>query len=128
AYLHVLSPCPPGWGISAEDSIQLARLAIETGIFPLFEIEKGRHRITNEVETLMPVERYLKKQGRFKRLSPEMIEMIQERVCKQWQELKEMSQDRTCDKPNTAADTILQESQGKTDAGKIFRVKAGAPA
>ncbi len=125
AYLHVLSPCPPGWGIAAEDSIQLARLAVETGIFPLYEIDKGKHRITMNLEKLVPVKQYLKKQGRFRRLSPEMMEEIQERVCKEWQELREKAEQID---PSAGADEALsKEQEGETEAAKIFRVKAGAP-
>lgn len=127
AYLHVLSPCPPGWGIAAEDCIQLARLAVETGIFPLYEIEGGRHTITQDIEKLVPVEQYLKKQGRFRRLTPEMMEMIQERVRKEWQELKEKSDVSHSDEPITVGEILLRELEGESEAGKIFRVKAGVP-
>ncbi len=91
AYVHVLSPCPPGWGIKADETIKLGRLAVETGVFPLYEIENGRYRITVDFKELEPVVTYLNKQGRFRRISPETVELIQKRILQEWQELKEKS-------------------------------------
>jgi pyruvate ferredoxin oxidoreductase beta subunit len=67
-YLHVLVTCPLGWGAAAADSIQLARLAVETGLFPVFE---GRHGEVTEVTKIRrrrPVEDYLRPQRRFAHL------------------------------------------------------------
>lgn len=89
AYVHVLSPCPPGWGIKAEDSIKIGRLAVETAVFPLYEIVDGRYRITVDFKELQPVVTYLNRQGRFRRISPETVELIQKKVLDSWQKLKE---------------------------------------
>jgi len=88
AYLHVLSVCPTGWRSSSEATINLGRLAVETGIFPLYEIENGKYRLNLDLSQLQPVEEYLKLQGRFRHLQPEAIASIQERVTSEYAKLK----------------------------------------
>jgi pyruvate ferredoxin oxidoreductase beta subunit/2-oxoisovalerate ferredoxin oxidoreductase beta subunit len=67
-FLHLLSPCPPGWKIPSERAIEFARLAVATRVFPLLEIDEGRWRITVD-PPLEPFEAYLKGQGRFRQLA-----------------------------------------------------------
>ncbi len=88
AYIHILSVCPTGWGLPSEKAIWIGRLAVETGVFPLYEVEKGRYRITVDVPALRPVADYLKPQGRFRHLTPELIEKIQSRVTGEWEKLR----------------------------------------
>jgi pyruvate ferredoxin oxidoreductase beta subunit len=81
-YLHVLVPCPLGWGAPSQDTIRLARLARETGIFPVFEAEHGEVTSVTKIRRLQPVEDYLKLQKRFAHLfgqpgQPEMVRKIQ---------------------------------------------------
>ena len=81
-YLHVLVPCPLGWGSASHDTIKLARLARETGIFPVFEAEKGEVTSVTKIRHHVPVEDYLKPQKRFAHLfgkpgQPEMLAQIQ---------------------------------------------------
>ena len=79
-FIHILSPCPPGWRTPPELSINLSRLAVESKVFPLYEIEDGwKYRITHPSSGI-PVEKYLKPQGRFAHLKPEDIERIQKEV------------------------------------------------
>jgi pyruvate ferredoxin oxidoreductase beta subunit len=80
AYVHVLSVCPTGWRSATELSVRLARLATETGVFPLFEVEEGRHRLTVEVPKLRPVKDYLKPQGRFRHLREPEVDFIQKQT------------------------------------------------
>jgi len=87
-YIHILSVCPTGWGLPSEKAIWIGRLAVETGIFPLYEVEKGRYKITVDVPTLRPVEEYLKPQSRFRHLTPELTKEIQARVTADWGKLK----------------------------------------
>ncbi len=89
AYLHVLSVCPTGWRCPTDIAVRLGRLAVRTGIFPLYEVENGHYRITVEVPQLEPVENYLKLQGRFRHLSDDTIKQIQERVDKEYARLQE---------------------------------------
>jgi pyruvate ferredoxin oxidoreductase beta subunit len=67
-YIHILVPCPLGWGAPSQDTIRLARLAVETGIFPLFEAEYGEVVSSNKIRHRVPVEDYLKLQKRFAHL------------------------------------------------------------
>jgi pyruvate ferredoxin oxidoreductase beta subunit len=67
-YLHVLVPCPLGWGSASEDTIKVARLARETGIFPVFEAERGRITSVSRIRRWQPVEEYLRLQRRYAHL------------------------------------------------------------
>jgi len=88
AYVHVLSVCPTGWRIPPNKAIWIGRLAVETGVFPLYEVENGKYRITVDVPELKPVLDYLKPQGRFRHLTPELVDQIQERVTREYNQLK----------------------------------------
>jgi pyruvate ferredoxin oxidoreductase beta subunit len=84
-YLHILVPCPLGWGAASHDTIRLARLARETGIFPVFEAERGELTHVSKIRHRVPVEQYLQPQRRFAHLfasgsspgHPEMLARIQ---------------------------------------------------
>jgi pyruvate ferredoxin oxidoreductase beta subunit len=88
AYVHILSVCPTGWRLPPELSIKAGRLAVETGVFPLYEVDDGRYRITVDVGKLRPVNDYLKIQGRFRHLDETMIEKIQKRVATEYARLQ----------------------------------------
>jgi len=88
AYIHILSVCPTGWRIPPQSAIHVGRLAVETGFFPLFEVEYGRYKLSVDLPELRPVEQYLKIQGRFRHLTPQMISEIQEKVRKDYEMLK----------------------------------------
>jgi pyruvate ferredoxin oxidoreductase beta subunit len=88
AYVHVLSICPTGWRIPSDQAIRIGRLAVESGVFPLYEVVDGKYRMTYNAEPLRPVQEYLKPQGRFRHLTPEMIQIIQQRVTKEYENLK----------------------------------------
>ncbi|MGB9499957.1 MAG: pyruvate synthase subunit PorB [Dissulfuribacterales bacterium] len=88
AYVHILSVCPTGWRLPPHLSIMVGRLAVETGVFPLYEVENGRYRFTHNIENLRHVKDYLKIQGRFRHLEEDMIEIIQERVVEEYEKLK----------------------------------------
>jgi len=91
AYIHVLSVCPTGWRSAPELSIKLGRLAAETGIFPLYEVEHGTYRLNIDFPQLKPVKEYIRLQGRFRHLTDEMIEEIQKRVDHEYGQLRERS-------------------------------------
>jgi pyruvate ferredoxin oxidoreductase beta subunit len=67
-YLHLFVPCPLGWGHASEDTIRVARLAKETGLFPVFEAEHGEVVSVSKIRRQQPVEAYLKLQRRFAHL------------------------------------------------------------
>ena len=67
-YLHVFVPCPLGWGSASEDTIRIARLAKESGIFPVFEARDGELTAVSKIRHQVPVEEYLRPQKRFAHL------------------------------------------------------------
>ena len=89
AYVHVLSVCPTGWRCPTDLSVRIGRLAVETGIFPLYEVENSKYRLNFDFPKLRPVTDYMKLQGRFRHLSEDMIAKIQQRVSADYAELKE---------------------------------------
>ena len=70
-YLHVLVPCPLGWGTASKETIHVARLAKETGLFPVFEGEWGRVVFASPIRRRVPVEEYLRLQTRYRHLFDE---------------------------------------------------------
>jgi len=89
AYLHVLSVCPTGWRSPSDLSVRLGRLAVETGVFPLYEVENGRYRLNVDLPKLRPITDYMKVQGRFRHLSQDMVNKIQEKVISDYRALKQ---------------------------------------
>ncbi len=67
-YIHIMVPCPLGWGSKACDTIRIARLAVESGLFPLFEAKDGVVTAVNKIRRQIPVEDYLRPQRRFAHL------------------------------------------------------------
>jgi pyruvate ferredoxin oxidoreductase beta subunit/2-oxoisovalerate ferredoxin oxidoreductase beta subunit len=88
-FIHVFSPCPPGWKFDPEDSIKVSRLAVESKVFPLIEVFDGVDFRFTHVPTGIPVREYIKIQGRFRHLSDTDIERIQQTVDNEWQRLAE---------------------------------------
>ena len=89
AYIHILSVCPTGWRSPADLTVRIGRLAVETGIFPLYEIENGQYKLNLKLPQLRPVQDYLKLQGRFRHLSQEHINKIQSRVSDEYSKLRD---------------------------------------
>jgi len=87
-FLHLLSPCPTGWKMGENMSPIAAVAAVETNIFPLYEIVGGLHYTINYYSQNLPVEKYLMMQGRFKHLEPDQIEAIQAETDRAWADLK----------------------------------------
>jgi pyruvate ferredoxin oxidoreductase beta subunit len=89
AYVHILSVCPTGWRSATDLTIRIGRLAVETGMFPLYEVENGKYKLSIDLPRLRPVQDYMKLQGRFRHLSEETISEIQNRVSAEYAKLKE---------------------------------------
>jgi pyruvate ferredoxin oxidoreductase beta subunit len=89
SYIHCHSPCPTGWGMQAQDTINAARLAVETGSVVLYEIEDGLRRVTRRVHRRKPVEAYLKLQSRFRHIvdDPQALAEMQAQVDRSHEEL-----------------------------------------
>ncbi len=78
AVVHVLAPCPLGWRSNPADTIKLAKMAVQTGIFPIYEIVDGKYKMSLKPGTLLPVEEYFKLQGRFSHiLKPEFKDELE---------------------------------------------------
>jgi pyruvate ferredoxin oxidoreductase beta subunit len=89
AYVQVLSVCPTGWRCGTELTIRVGRLAVETGVFPLYEVENGKYKLSMDYQPLKPLREYTKIQGRFRHLPEAMLDQIQERVTREYDKLKE---------------------------------------
>ena len=92
AFLNILAPCPRGWRYDESDLMDICKAAVETCIWPLFEVVDGEWVLNYEPKNKLPVTEYLKLQGRFKHLlapgNERLIENIQEDIDRRWEELK----------------------------------------
>lgn len=91
AYIHLLAPCPPGWGVSSDMAIELSRLAVETNYFPLWEYEDGKLLFTHEPPVQKPVKEFIKMQRRFSHFGENEIEEIQHSVDSRFEHIKALS-------------------------------------
>jgi len=91
AVVHVLAPCPLGWGSDPSQTMRLAKLAVQTTIFPLYEVEKGKYRLSMKVRKPVAIEEYMKLQRRFRHiLRPERkdeLEAIRQGVKENWERI-----------------------------------------
>lgn len=92
SFINAFSPCHRGWHIPMESVIDIAKLAVETGFWPLYEVENGKWKLTYKPKQRKPVVEYLKIQGRFKHLfTPEnqyIIDNIQKSIDEYWEKLE----------------------------------------
>jgi len=84
-FIHIFAPCPTGWRTPPEICVKLARLAVQTKVFPLYEVENGIKYTINKKPKGIPVIEYLKLQGRFRHLTEEDVELIQKNVDWEWE-------------------------------------------
>jgi pyruvate/2-oxoacid:ferredoxin oxidoreductase beta subunit len=85
AFLYILAPCPTGWFYGSEQTIELARLAVQTSSWPLYEIVNGtEYRVTQKISRPKPVSDYMKPQGRFSKMTEEEMSIFQQRVDKDY--------------------------------------------
>ena len=91
AFLNIMAPCPRGWRYPAENLMEICKLAVETCVWPLYEVIEGEWRLSYEPKKKLPVEEYLKPQGRFSHLFKKgnewMIEEWQKSVDSRWEKL-----------------------------------------
>jgi pyruvate ferredoxin oxidoreductase beta subunit len=88
SYIHILSVCPTGWRIPSAQAIRYGRLAVEAGVFPLYEIVNGKYSLTYNPEPLRHMVDYFNGQGRYRHLTVKTITKIQERINSDWKKLK----------------------------------------
>jgi pyruvate ferredoxin oxidoreductase beta subunit len=108
-YLHVLVPCPLGWGSSPADTIKVARLATESGLFPVFEAESGQVTSATPIRRQVPVTDYLRLQARYAHLfrpteQAEVIARIQASADRNIARFRLLGQDPDAERPGLTRD------------------------
>ena len=102
AFINAVSPCPRGWRFASDDTINMAKLSVETCVWPLYEVVNGKYALTaeslkiaNGVAEKKPVEEWFKAQGRYKHmLKPEnadLVKQVQEEIDRKWDRLLKLS-------------------------------------
>ncbi len=95
-YIEILSPCPPGWRFDMSKTVEMSKLAVETGAWVLYEVINGELKFTGYSKRILegkerkPIEEWLKMQGRFRHLKPEDIEKIKQQLDEKWQHYKKI--------------------------------------
>jgi len=95
-YIHLLAPCPVGWRFPPSKTIEMGRLAVLTGMWPLYEVEEGEFRLTGASRALLdkgrrrPVAEYVRAQGRFAHLTDDDIRELERYVDRLWEDIKRM--------------------------------------
>ncbi len=96
AFVNVMSPCPRGWQYPAEDLALICKMAVETCVWPLYEYIEGKWYLNYEPKKKLPVEEFMKLQGRFRHCfkpgNEWMLEAAQEHVDEEWEKLKDKCQ------------------------------------
>lgn len=91
AFLNIMAPCPRGWRYEMSDIMEICKLAVETCYWPLFEVIDGKWQLSYEPKNKLPIEDFLRPQGRFKHLfkkgNEELIVKFQEEVDRRWEDL-----------------------------------------
>ena len=92
AFLNMMTPCPRGWRYETSQIMEICRLAVETCYWPLFEVDHGKWILSYEPKNKLPIEDFLRPQGRFKHLfkpgSEHLLAMFQEEVDRRWEDLQ----------------------------------------
>lgn len=91
AVVHVLATCPLGWGSEPSQSVKIAKLAVQTTVFPIYEVVKGKYKLSMKVQNPTPIEEYMKLQRRFRHLlRPELkdeLEAIRQGTKDNWERI-----------------------------------------
>lgn len=90
--IHIQAPCPTGWGFESNKTMEIGRLAVETGLWYLVEYENGKIKINKDIKEFKPVSEYLKIQKRFKHLAQEDFKVIEEHRDQEWADLRRKAQ------------------------------------
>jgi pyruvate ferredoxin oxidoreductase beta subunit len=96
-YIHILTPCPTGWRYDPSKTVEVGRLAVQTGLWALYEIEYGKFRLNPPSDRLLdeakrkPVEDYFALQGRFRGLTKEDIEQIRQWLDEDWETYQKLA-------------------------------------
>lgn len=84
-YIHIIAPCPTGWGIETDETVEIAKEVVDNGLWYLAEYENGEFTLNHKPKEFTDIKVYLKKQGRFRHLTDEDIEYIEESRDKKWE-------------------------------------------
>ncbi|WP_455363285.1 thiamine pyrophosphate-dependent enzyme [[Eubacterium] cellulosolvens] len=107
AVIHVLAPCPLGWRFETSETIKLAKLAVQTRYFPLYEVEHGKYKLSLKVPKPVPLEEFLKPQGRFRHLfAPEFLtdlEELRKQVENNWNRISQLCGEAAAQTPPPSA-------------------------
>ncbi len=87
--ITILMPCLPGWGLLDDAAIGMARLAVDSGVFPLYEVEDGKRYTLNQTTRTQPVKEYLTMQKRYRHLTEQELDNVQSSVDESWARLAE---------------------------------------
>lgn len=87
-YIHVIAPCPTGWGIPVSDTVEAAREIVDCGLWYLAEYENDEYIINHNPDKFTSVSDYLRKQGRFKHLTDEDIAVIEKSRDEKWEKIR----------------------------------------
>jgi len=96
-YIHILAPCPTGWRYDSGKTVEMGRLAVQTGLWALYEIEYGKFKLSPPSDRLLdqakrkPVREYFAPQGRFRGLTEEDVERIQQWVNEDWESYRKLA-------------------------------------
>jgi len=88
-FIHVLSPCPTGWRFPPGMTVKLSRLAVQSRVMPLYEVENGTQYTLQRPKRTVPVGEYLRGQGRFSALTEKEVAAVQDNVDRWWKHLEE---------------------------------------
>ena len=92
AYIQIFSVCPTGWRCPTNITVKLGRLAVETGAFPLYEVENGKYKMSMKLDKLRPIAEYMKPQRRFRHLSEDTVKHIERRLAEDYYKLVEKAE------------------------------------
>jgi len=97
AFLHVMSPCPLGWGFPSSETVQMARSAVETGLWKLYELDHGRLQLTYHPKQRKPVQEFFSVQSRFKHWTESSYRECQEKVDREWTRIEKEGFKLSCE-------------------------------
>jgi pyruvate ferredoxin oxidoreductase beta subunit len=93
AYIHVHQPCTTGWYFDASKTVEIAKLAVQSGAFPIVEIDHGEFKINIKPRELKPINEYLEPQRRFRHVTEEQMEILQKHIREDWESLLRIEKD-----------------------------------
>jgi pyruvate ferredoxin oxidoreductase beta subunit len=94
-YIHIHTPCPSGWGMEERLSITVGKMAVNAGLFDLYEVENGKKTLSGpsakllKRETLPRIDEYLKAQSRFRMLTEEHVAELQAEIDAKWEKYRQ---------------------------------------